>query len=697
MSQRSFLSMTLCQLKEAYKVQFPELYKLAVEAKDYQTFKASSWEYIYNLYSDEGRGFEQISELYGSDGKTISELSNQCDIQINTIEYLYQFLHGTLNIDVKTDFFIDLYWQLNRLGKKRPDKPVKSVVENWMSKWPSGLDYSISKERTMNQNRLFHVLVDKLSDGSCQKSKYYLDNQLSYDEKLEMVRVWWNDYHFQLAMAARTPEEVKTYLGDAISSEIYHLMKWAQTKDMPFFLTPYYASLLNTTHNGFDDSTIRSSVLYSPELVSHFGKIRSWEGEDIIKAGEPNNAGWLVPNDFNVHRRYPEVALLIPDTMGRACGGLCAYCQRMYDFQNKGLNFELENLVPKETWNAKLKKLMEYFENDSQIRDILLSGGDFLMSQNSSLRNILNEVLNMAERKRENNKSKKDGEKYAEIQRVRIGTRLPVYLPMRFDDELIEILTDFKKRGRVLGIRQFVIQTHFQSPLEVTKEVKEAVDRILSTGWLITNQLVFNVAESRRGHTAKLRKVLTELGIVCYYTFSVKGYEENHALFTPISRSVQEAEEEKFYGRLNPTDAQQLTDEILASDNVGEPIKAALRKYDLPFLSSDRNVLNLPAIGKSISFRVIGIDQEGRRILRFDHDRSRHHSPIIDKLGEVYIIENKSLAEYLRQIYNMGEDIEEYSSIWNFTFGKTEPRFPLYKYPKFNYKKTEIVTNLKLE
>ena len=697
MSQRSFLSMTLCQLREEFELQFPEICKLAENAEDYATFKASSWDYIYNIYSDEGRGFEQISELYGSDGKTVSELSNQCDIKVSTIELLYHFLHDGTCEDVKTDFFIDLYWQLNRLGKKRPDKPAKSVVENWMLKWPSGLDYSISKERTVNQNRLLHVLVDKLSHRSNQGSKYALSNHLSYDEKLEKVKVWWSDYRFQLTMAARTPEDVKLYLGDAISSETFHLMKWAQSKEMPFFVTPYYASLLNTTQNGFDDSTIRSSVLYSPELVSKFGSIRSWEGEDIIKAGEPNNAGWLVPNDFNVHRRYPEVALLIPDTMGRACGGLCAYCQRMYDFQNKGLNFELENLVPKETWNAKLKKLMEYFENDSQIRDILLSGGDFLMSQNSSLRNILNEVLSMAERKRDNNMSKKDGEKYAEIQRVRIGTRLPVYLPMRFDDELIEILGDFKKRGKALGIKQFVIQTHFQSPLEVTKEVKEAVEKVLSSGWVITNQLVFNVAESRRGHTAKLRKVLTELGIVCYYTFSVKGYEENHALFTPISRSVQEAEEEKYYGRLNPIDAQQLADDIMAAENAGIPIKEALDKYDLPFLSTDRNVLNLPAIGKSISFRVIGVDKEGRRILRFDHDRSRRHSPIIDKLGEVYIIENKSLAEYLRQLYKMGEDIEAYSSIWNFTFGKTEPRFPLYKYPDFSFNKTQLITNLKLD
>lgn len=472
------------------------------------------------------------------------------------------------------------------------------------------------------------------------------------------------------------------------------MLKWAEAKGIPFFLTPYYASLLNTTHNSFDDSTIRSSVIYTPELVGHFGSIRSWEGEDVIRAGEPNNAGWIVPNDFNVHRRYPEVALLIPDTMGRACGGLCAYCQRMYDFQNKGLNFELEDLVPKESWNEKLKSLMKYFENDSQIRDILLSGGDFLMSQNSSLRNILNEVLIMARNKRDNNKSKKDGEKYAEIQRVRMGTRLPVYLPMRFDDELLEILKNFKIRGEEIGIKQFVIQTHFQSPLEVTNDVKLAIEKILSTGWLITNQLVFNVAASRRGHTAKLRKVLTELGVACYYTFSVKGYEENHALFTPISRSMQEAEEEKYYGRLSPTNALALTEEIAASENAGKPIKDVMNKYDLPFLSSDRNVLNLPAIGKSISFKVVGIAEDGRRILRFEHDRSRKHSPIIDKIGEVYIIENKSLAEYLRQLYYMGENIEDYTSIWNFSFGKNEPRFPLFTYPEFQFKKTEELTNL---
>ena len=77
-----------------------------------------------------------------------------------------------------------------------------------------------------------------------------------------------------------------------------------------------------------------------------YGNIRAWEKEDIVEEGKPNAAGWLLPDGHNIHRRYPEVAILIPDTMGRACGGLCASCQRMYDFQSERLNFEFETLRP---------------------------------------------------------------------------------------------------------------------------------------------------------------------------------------------------------------------------------------------------------------------------------------------------------------------------------------------------------------
>lgn len=42
-----------------------------------------------------------------------------------------------------------------------------------------------------------------------------------------------------------------------------------------------------------------------------------------------------------------------------------------------------------------------------------------------------------------------------------------------------------------------------------------------------------------------------------------------------------------------------------------------------------------------MTFRTVGLTAEGKRILKFDHDTGRRHSPIIDRIGEVYIVENK--------------------------------------------------------
>jgi hypothetical protein len=107
-------------------------------------------------------------------------------------------------------------------------------------------------------------------------------------------------------------------------------------------------------------------------------------------------------------------------------------------------------------------------------------------------------------------------------------------------------------------------------------------------------------------------------------------------------------------------------------------------------------VLNLPAIGKSMTFNLVGMTEDGKRILRFDHDGTRRHSPIINQLGQVYIVENKSIAAYLRQLRAMGEDVEDYASIWNYTEGKTESRFSLYEYPDFPFRITEKMSNLEI-
>jgi len=360
------------------------------------------------------------------------------------------------------------------------------------------------------------------------------------------------------------------------------------------------------------------------------------------------------------------------------------------------LNFDFEALKPKESWDRKLRRLMRYFEEDAQLRDILITGGDALMSQNATLRKILEAVYKMAVRKRKANESRPEGEKYAELQRVRLGSRLLAYLPLRVTDELVGILREFKEKASAIGVSQFYIQTHFQSPLEVTPEARHAIEAILAAGWTITNQLVYTVSASRRGHTAKLRQTLNALGVVCYYTFSVKGFRENYAVYTPNSRSLQEAREEKIFGQGPEEKQAELYDMIRNQRPLGKCLVRFLKENGLLFAGTDRNVLNLPAIGKSMTFHTIGLTSEGKRILKFDHDGSRRHSPIIDQMGEAYIVENKSVAAYLRQLKEIGEDVNEYRTIWNYCEGETEPRFSIYEYPAYPFKATDRMTNLEL-
>ena len=714
MKQKKMLVLTFSQLKQIYTQEMPGLVEMAAVSPTVEDFKAGLLRHldscgVVNEVAEEAR--EQIRLLLQYDGQDVHELSTGQDISVQTIRLLYQFLTEKLeNIEMPTDLFVELFQLFKRLQGESVPLPSPQRIKSRNDRWDTGLDEEVREMRDENKERMLHLLIQKIENRKSKPSvRFHFEEGMSYEEKYQLVSKWWGDFRFHLSMAVKSPAELNRFLGNSLSSETMYLLNRARKKGMPFFATPYYLSLLNVTGYGYNDEAIRSYILYSPRLVETYGNIRAWEKEDIVEAGKPNAAGWLLPDGHNIHRRYPEVAILIPDTMGRACGGLCASCQRMYDFQSERLNFEFETLRPKESWDSKLRRLMTYFEQDTQLRDILITGGDALMSQNKTLRNILEAVYRMAVRKQRANLERPEGEKYAELQRVRLGSRLLAYLPMRINDELVDILREFKEKASAVGVKQFIIQTHFQTPLEVTPEAKEAIRKILSAGWIVTNQLVYTVAASRRGHTTRLRQVLNSLGVVCYYTFSVKGFNENYAVFAPNSRSMQEQQEEKIYGQMTPEQAEELykilETKVSAGINEEKPkedadtakqIRRFMRKHHLPFLATDRSVLNLPAIGKSMTFQLVGLTEEGKRILRFEHDGTRHHSPIIDQMGQIYIVENKSLAAYLRQLSKMGEDPEDYASIWSYTKGETEPRFSLYEYPDFPFRITDKMSNLEI-
>ncbi len=543
------------------------------------------------------------------------------------------------------------------------------------------------------------VIIRRIEDGEITSSRYTFEPGLTDDEKYARALEWWDTSHFHLKFAVRTPELLNEMLDFSLNEETLKLLSDAINKGIPVFVNPYYLSLLNVDVPDFAvgaDHAIRDYVFVSRPLIEEFGSIVAWEKEDIVEPGKPNAAGWILPSYHNIHRRYPEVAILIPDTVGRTCGGLCVSCQRMYDFQNGHLNFDLKKLMPKKSWPEKLKDLLKYFENDAQLRDILITGGDALMSRDNSLKLILDEVYNMAIRKIEANKNRADGKKYAEMVRVRLGTRLPIYLPQRIEDNLINILAEFKVKASKIGITQFIIQTHFETAMEITPEVKKGVEMLISAGWTVTNQQVFTSSAARRGHAAKLRQVLNEIGVLPYYTFSVKGYQENRNNFANNARTVQEQTEEKILGHIPDKYYNYIKNLPMNAENMVENIDRLRKEANLPFLATDRNILNLPGVGKSLTFRTIGITHDGRRILEFNHDTTRRHSPIIKEMGKVVIIESKSINEYLEQLDKMGENLNEYESIWGYSIGESEPRMPVYEYPEYDFNTTDELSNFQM-
>lgn len=602
--------------------------------------------------------------------------------------------------DFREDFMMDMIMLFRQYyGKLRKSVPSKEKVIEWLNRHPSGLDPEIVALRNKSRDRIIRKFIKMMDEGRIKDAKFFFETGMSDDEKYSSMLKWWQTRLFHLRFAIRDPEILMEMLDTSISEKRIRQLRKAEEAGIPTFVNPYYLSLLmvkpDKNLKGSDEA-IREYIFYSKELVNEFGKIVAWEKEDIVEPGKPNAAGWILPSSHSLHRRYPEVAILIPNNMGRACAGLCSSCQRMYDFQRGNLNFDLNRLKPKAKWPERLAQFMEYFRNDSQLRDILITGGDALMASDKSLEVVLDAVYNMAVQKIEDNKSRPKGEKYAEMRRIRLGTRLLAYLPMRVTADLTEVLHAFRQKALKIGMTQFVIQTHFETAMEVTPEARKAIQRLQGAGWIITNQLVFTAGASKRGHTNKLRQVLNDLGVLTYYTFSVKGFKENAANFATNERAVQEQMQEKVHGSIPKEFMEDIANIGLHAERSKEILDNIREKAGLPFLALDRNVLNLPGVGKSLTFRTIGITPGGKRVLLFDHDHTRRHSPIIEKMGKVTIVESKSIMKYIDQMEAMGEKASEYESVYGYSVSQTEAVMPVYQYPDYEFDITDEMTNLEL-
>jgi len=179
-----------------------------------------------------------------------------------------------------------------------------------------------------------------------------------------------------------------------------------------------------------------------------------------------------------VHR-YPDRALLFPTLR---CPMFCRFC-----FRKVLLNEEEPIRL-----GAQLDQAMNYLGTHTEIKEVILSGGDPLMLGDEKLEHLLSSLV-----------------KIPHVRRVRIHTRTPATLPMRFTPELLKILARHAPLSLV---------AHFNHPRELTPEATEALRGLALSGVLVMNQTV--LLRDINNNTSCLRTLfegLVDRGVKPYY------------------------------------------------------------------------------------------------------------------------------------------------------------------------------------
>ena len=199
----------------------------------------------------------------------------------------------------KPDFFMDMIMLFRQLrGESQQASYSREHVNAWMERYPSGLDPRIIQVREENKQRIIKILMRQIETEEGKSTRYYFEPHLNHAQKLEKMERWWEDYRFHLRFAVRSPALLNEMLDHSLDPDTMKILEEAFEAGIPFFVNPYYLSLLHVRVPYFAvgaDLAIRYYVLYSKQLVEEFGNIVAWEKEDQVKPGLPNAAGWLLP------------------------------------------------------------------------------------------------------------------------------------------------------------------------------------------------------------------------------------------------------------------------------------------------------------------------------------------------------------------------------------------------------------------
>jgi len=293
----------------------------------------------------------------------------------------------------------------------------------------------------------------------------------------------WNDWKWQIKHRIRTLDQLTSYLPPLRNNT--DLVRVIQK--YPMAITPYYASLiqqLDTSDPIFKMCVPQPEELFNPSCLS----------EDPLEENKDMPVPGLV-------HRYPDRALVIVTT---TCASYCRHCTRKRIAGTRECSISAK----------RLQQVTDYLSAHPEICDVVISGGDPLTMPTEAIEAVLSSLRSVES-----------------VQVIRIGTRVPVVLPMRITDELVEMLRKY---------HPVWINTHFNHPNELTSEAATACSKLADAGIPLGNQTVLlrGVNDSPKV-IEQLCRGLIRMRVRPYYLYQCDLVQGVEHFRTPLSRGIE--------------------------------------------------------------------------------------------------------------------------------------------------------------
>ena len=309
-----------------------------------------------------------------------------------------------------------------------------------------------------------------------QGSGYWADRDVSADE--------WNSHTWQLKNRITTLRQLEEHL--VLSEDERNGVILSGTK-LAMAITPHFFNLIDRDD---PECPIRKQVIPRVEetLTSPY--------EMSDPCGEDSH----MPVPGLVHRYPDRVLFLVTDR----CASYCRYCTRSRVVSGVGEQ-ELE---------TDYEAAFRYLEKHTEVRDVLLSGGDPLLFSDNKLEKLLSRLRRIPH-----------------IEFLRIGSRVPIFLPQRITPQLCGMLQKY---------HPLFMSIHVNHPRELTLEVKEALERLADHGVPLGNQSVLLKGVN---DDLEIMKTLMHKLLMCrvrpYYLYQLDLIQGSSHLEAPVEAGIK--------------------------------------------------------------------------------------------------------------------------------------------------------------